>query len=318
MSEQLKTVRMMGTVIDILIDTLDDQNSELIIEDTIRKLDVYEKRFSANDPKSELMAVNKAAGISPVSVHPDLYQLIKKGKAHSLAESSHLNIALGPLIKAWRIGFDDARKPTETEISEALQLTDPNLIHLNDERQSVYLEKKGMQIDLGALAKGYIADLIINGLKKEPIKSAYINLGGNFVSTGFSHKRASGCYRIGIQDPARPRGNYLLAVDTLNQSVVTSGIYERTLKHEGETFHHIFDTQTGYPTETDLASLTIISPESVNGEIWTTRLFGHSPSKILSTVEALPDIDCILITKSNTVMYSNGLEGKIIPLSPGN
>lgn len=315
MPEQLSTIRMMGTVIDIMVDTLDDKISALIIEDVIRKLHIYEQRFSANDTKSELMAVNLAAGISPVSVHPDLYQIIKKGKAHSLAEGSHLNIALGPLIKAWRIGFDDARKPAETEITAALELTDPDLIHLDDERQSVYLEKKGMQIDLGALAKGYIADLIINGLKKEPIKSAYINLGGNFVSTGFSHKRASGCYRIGIQDPARPRGNYLLAVDTLNQSVVTSGIYERQLHHENESFHHIFDTQTGYPIETDLASLTIISKESVDGEIWTTRLFGHNPSTILSTVEALVDIDCILITKSNTVMYSKGLEEKLIPLS---
>lgn len=315
MSEQLKTVRMMGTVIDIMVDTLDDVDSEPIIGDVIDKLHVNEHRFSANDPKSELMAVNLAAGITPVSVHSDLYQLIRKGKEHSLAEGSHLNIALGPLIKAWRIGFEDVKKPTETEVSRALQLTDPNLIQLDDERQTVYLEKKGMQIDLGALAKGYIADLIISDLKNQPVKTAYINLGGNFVSTGSSQKRDSGYYRIGIQDPKQPRGNYLLAVDTQDQSVVTSGIYERTLKHKNETFHHIFDTQTGYPIETDLASLTIISPESVDGEIWTTRLFGHSPSKILSTVEALPDIDCILITKSNTVMYSKGLEGKITPLS---
>lgn len=315
MSEQLNSVNMMGTIIDIMVDAINDVDSESIIEEVIQKLHTYEHRFSANDLKSELMAVNLAAGISPQEVHPDLFQLIKKGKEHSLADKSYLNIALGPLIKTWHIGFDDMRKPTDHEVTEALQLTNPSLIQLDEDKQTIFLEKKGMQIDLGALAKGYIADLIISDLKNQPVKTAYINLGGNFVSTGLSQKRPSGCYRIGIQDPKRERNNYLLAVDTQNQSVVTSGIYERTLTHEGDTFHHIFDTQTGYPIETEIASLTIISPASIDGEIWTTRLFGHSVSSILSTVETLHNIECILITKSNTVMYSKGLEGKLTHFS---
>lgn len=171
-----------------------------------------------------------------------------------------------------------------------------------------------MQIDLGALAKGYIADLIISFLKTLPVKTAFINLGGNFVSFGPSQTRDSGFYRIGIQDPKRKRNQYLLAVDTKDQSVVTSGIYERILKHNDETFHHIFDTRTGYPIETNLASLTIISTQSVDGEIWTTRLFGHSIPTILSIVEKLSGIECVLVTETNEVNYSSGLDGRITPL----
>ncbi|MDN6294221.1 MAG: FAD:protein FMN transferase [Alkalibacterium sp.] len=305
----------MGTVIDIMVNTFAGEDSALIIDEVIQKLEIYEHRFSANDLESELMKVNQTSGVSSVKVHPELYQLIKKGKEHSLKKESHLNIALGPLVKAWHIGFDDAKRPAHKDIVEVLKLTDPEYIKLSDDDQTVFLEKKGMQIDLGALAKGYIADLVINDLEKQRVKTAFINLGGNFVSFGLSETRASGHYRIGIQDPKRERNQYLLAVDTKNQSVVTSGIYERTLKHKDKTFHHIFDTQTGYPIETELSSLTIISSQSVDGEIWTTRLFGHSVSSILSTVEKLSDIECILITKSNTVHYSKGLEGKIISLT---
>ena len=80
-------------------------------------------------------------------------------------------------------------------------------------------------------------------------------------------------WQIGIQDPANPRGNHLMTIPVINQSVVTSGIYERHLTVDGKDYHHIFDSQTGYPVETELASLTIISDKSVDGEIWTTRLF---------------------------------------------
>ncbi|GEK91840.1 FAD:protein FMN transferase [Alkalibacterium kapii] len=314
MTEQRISVRMMGTVIDIMVDAQDGFDSSSIIADVVRKLNVYERRFSANDPESELMKVNQASGVAPVNVQPDLYHLIKKGKEHSLKKDSHLNIALGPLIKAWHIGFDDAKRPAHKDIIKALKLTNPDDIKMNDDQLTVFLEKKGMQIDLGALAKGYIADLIIDDLKLQPVRTAFINLGGNFLSFGSSKTRASGHYRIGIQDPKRERNTYLLAVDTKNQSVVTSGIYERTLKQNDETFHHIFDQQTGYPVDTELASLTIVSPKSVDGEIWTTRLFGHSIETLLATVEKLSDIECILITKANTLHYSKGLKDHIITL----
>lgn len=316
MSEQMKSVKMMGTTIDIMLDTSDDVNSTALIDTIIQQLHTYDRRFSANDSKSELMAVNRAAGISPIRVHSDLFHLIRKGKEHSLPENSYLNVALGPLIKMWHIGFSDAKKPTETEVVEVLQLTDPALIQLDEDKQTVFLENKGMEIDLGSLAKGYIADLIIRELKSQPIKTAYINLGGNFVSIGPTHKRENGCYRIGIQNPKRSRHTYLLAVDIQNQSVVTSGIYERKLESNNESFHHIFDAQTGYPIETEIASLTIISPASIDGEIWTTRLFGHSLSTILSTVETLQNIECIIITKRNKILYSTGLEGKLTHFSP--
>ena len=147
--------RMMGTVITI---SISHDNSEELLQNCFSMLKLYENRFSANSDSSELMQINFNAGVKPVIVHKDLYELIALGKEHSLAENSNLNIAIGPLVQTWRIGFSDAKVPTKEEIENVLEIIDPKFIHLDEETCSVYLTKKGMKIDLGALAKGYIAD----------------------------------------------------------------------------------------------------------------------------------------------------------------
>lgn len=312
MSIEEKTLHMMGTKIDLMVDS---RNSNMLLKQLAHDLNVYEARFNANDPQSELMALHHHAGVTPVTVHDDLYELIAIGKKHSLKTPSYLNIALGPLVKQWHIGFDDAKKPSDDLITGALALTDPALIELDGDKKTVYLPKKGMEIDLGALAKGYIADRVISTCKNQAATTGFINLGGNFLSFGPSPKRASGYYRIGIQDPTKPRGNYMLAVDTLNQSVVTSGVYERQLKQGNQSYHHIFDPKTGYPIETDILSLTIISDTSLEGEIFSTRLFGLSVKDILSFVNDSNNIDVIIITKERQIHLSETIKHHIVPLS---
>ena len=103
----------------------------------------------------------------------------------------------------------------------------------------------------------------------------------------------------------------MLSLSIENKSVVTSGIYERHLEVDGQSFHHIFDSKTGYPVETDLASITIISDQSVDGEIWTTRLFGETPSSILNIVESLPGIDTLLVSQSGKIAFTSGLQSYI-------
>lgn len=295
-----QTVRLMGTVIDVMID---HPESERLTERVIHQLKCYEQRFSANDADSELMAVNKQAGKQPVSVHPDLFHLIQIGKEHSCDPESHLNIAIGPLVQSWRIGFQDARVPTQEQIDQVLPLTDANAIELDDNNQTVFLKHTGMKIDLGCLAKGYIADLIVADLKQQGVSSALLNLGGNIVGIG----PEKDVWRIGIQDPTQPRNEYVTVVPIQNQSVVTSGIYERSLEKDGQTYHHILDPKTGYPMETNVVSFTIISMNSVDGEIWTTRLYGKPANEIINGVNQVDGIEGIVMTEDGTILYSNGL-----------
>lgn len=305
-----KTLKLMGSHIDILI--FDSIDAESILDDAVEMLKMYEHRFSANDDSSELMKVNHSAGIKAVVVHPDLFDLIKIGKLHSCAPNSFLNIAIGPIVQTWRIGFNDVKVPTKQEIDDLLEITDPNQILLDEERQSVFLAKRGMAINLGALAKGYIADLMIEYMRKRGVDSGLINLGGNVLAFGDAKHNPDLMWRIGIQNPVESRGNHLFTIGIKNQSVVTSGIYERKHTENGKTYHHILNPETGYPVETNVAGLSIISTASVDGEIWTTRLFGKSVEEIFDKVNSLPDIEAVIVTTEGKVYYTNGVLDRII------
>ena len=299
---------LMGTRANI---TLTSSQADNLLDKAFQLLHELEQRFSANSSDSELMAVNHLAGQEPVQVHPDLLELIRLGKEHSLAPGSCLNIAIGPLVDTWRIGFSDAGKPQPEEIRSALTLTDPGLIEIDSAASSVFLKKEGMKIDLGALAKGYSADKVAQLLRKEGVSSALIDLGGNILTIGGNDSKPGNPWYIGLQNPLQTRGQYLLPLPIRNQSVVTSGIYERYLELDGRRFHHILDRKTGYPIDSELASLTIISDRSVDGEIWTSRLFGQDPRSILNQIQNQDGLEAILINREGQIAYSQGIQTQL-------
>ena len=309
MNEAKRTIYLMGTIIQLWIQ---HPNPEKILANAEKRLRDYERRFSANDKNSDLMKINAQAGRAPVQVDKDLFELIKLGKMHSLPDDSSLNITIGPLVQLWRIGFEDAQRPSEREIQEKLQLIQPQQIVLDEENNTVFLQQPGMAIDLGALAKGYFADKILAYFISEGVLSALIDLGGNVLTHGEAPQHGDGYWRIGIQHPMQPRGNFALALKSKNESVVTSGIYERTFTVDGKTYHHIFDSQTGYPMETDIASITVVSDRSVDGEIWTTRLFAQKPEQVIPALNEKDGLSGIVITKDGRLFFSKSLSSRII------
>lgn len=304
MNSNKRVIRMMGTVIELYVE---HENSEVIIDELIARLKTYEKRFSANDSNSELMKINHNAGTKKVIVHRDLFNLIEIGKEQSCVKGSLLNIAIGPLVQTWRIGFKDAKVPSDHKIRNLLKTTNPNKISLDKSDFSVFLEENGMLIDLGSLAKGYIADLLIEYSKSLNVQSAMINLGGNIVVLGESKNHNNGNWRIGIQNPNKLENNNITVVEVKNQSIVTSGIYERYLNNDGHSYHHILDPKTGYPVKSDVISLTIVSDESLDGEIWTTRLFGKESNEILRLINSIEGIECLIVTDKGKLLRSEKL-----------
>ncbi len=303
MKRQGRQIRLMGTVIDLQIY---HEMPEPILAEAERLLRQYETRFSANRDDSELAAINQAAGQKAIWVPKDLYELIRLGKEHSCAPGSRLNISIGPLVQAWRIGFPDAKVPDDTTIQSLLCLTDPNNICLDDSCQTVFLSKAGMKLDLGALAKGYIADRIVDFFKSVRVPSGFINLGGNVLVFGPAFHQPDNLWRVGIQLPNHIRGKHRSMLALTDASVVTSGVYERRLQVGDKTFHHILDPQTGYPMATDVASLTIVSPLSVQGEVWTSRLFGYHPNEVVRRVEKEKELETFVQTESGEVAQSSG------------
>lgn len=213
---------------------------------------------------SEISQINENAGIRPVKVSADTFYVIQQAVHFSDVEKGYFDITVGPIVKLWNIGTDKARIPSPEEIKAKLPLVNYKDIILDEKNRTIMLKNKGMSIDLGGIAKGYAADKVAQVLKKEGVKHAIINLGGDVIAIGT--KPAGGNWRIGIQTPFKPRGEYLGIIEVSNKAVVTSGVYERYFEKDGKLYHHILNPFTGYPADSHLYSVTIIAETSIAGD----------------------------------------------------
>lgn len=270
----------------------------------------YEDILTVNRPVSEVMSINHAAGQKAVQVSDITYRLIKRAVEVSQWRLG-FNTAIGPLVKLWKIGFDGANLPADDEIKKRLQLIDPTDIKLDDDRRSVFLTKAGMEIDLGAIAKGYIADAIKDLWVSRGVQSGIIDLGGNILLVGDS-TRPNGLWRIGVQNPLQQRHVALGILTTPAKSIVTSGIYERYLVINGHNYHHMFDSKTGYPIQNDLESVTIVSDLSIDGDIWTTEAFYQDIDKGIPLIEKQPGLDAIFVTRDFKVAITSGIKDSFV------
>lgn len=290
----------LGTAITLQIfGTADDT----LINESFDLIDHYEDLLTVNREYSEVMDINHAAGKKPVQVSSAVYDLVKLAVEQS-RENFGFNALIGPLVKLWAIGFKGAHVPTDEQIKAKMKLTDPFSVDLDDENQTVFLQKEGMELDLGGIAKGWIADRIRDFWRAYGVHAGIINLGGNILLVGDSPKRASGQWTVGIQDPKKSRGSNISSVMVSACSAVTSGTYERYLIVDGHKYHHLIDPRTGYPVETDLAGVTTFTKDSVQAEIECKRLFfaGHP----IANWHDDPDrIGAIFVYNDEHVEYDN-------------
>lgn len=257
----------------------------------------YEDLLTVNRAQSQVMDINHAAGRHPVTVSRPVYQLIKCAKAASMVRDSAFNLAIGPLVKLWRIGFQGHSVPSAADIAARLPLTRPQDVILDDEKQSVWLAQAGMEIDLGAIAKGYIADRVHDYLGQQGFEQALINLGGNVHTLGE--------WAIGLKKPFAAAQELIGSIAVTGQSVVTSGTYERYFEQDGKRWHHILDPRSGYPLDNELDSVTVISADSLDGDIWTTLLYGLGVEKGCAALRQRDDIEAIFVTKNRDVILSS-------------
>lgn len=295
---------LMGTYIVLRVY---DEGKEEALDDAVARIEELDKKLTSNGPGSEIDAINQAAGEKAVEVSDDVFPLIETAEKYSAIPNSGFDYTIGPITDLWRIGFDDARVPEPEEIEEALPLVNHEKVKLDLDQQTVFLTEEGMRIDLGAIAKGYIADEVKKVFLDNGVTTAIIDLGGNVVVMGDSPNREGTGFNVGVQDPFDSRGTYVAAINLRNQSIVTSGIYERYIEQDGEVYHHLMNPETGYPFENELASVTIISEESIDGDALSTVAFGFGLEAGLEYVNNYENIEGIFITKEREVYTTDGL-----------
>lgn len=298
-----ETELIMGTVCTI---SLYDNSDTAILNKAFSRLSDLENTLSINKTDTELDKVNEMAGISPVVVSDDTLKVVKQGLNYSKLSGGALDITVGPLVKLWGVGTENARLPTDEEIDEKKSLVDYNQIEIDEANKSIFLKKPNMIIDLGSIAKGYAADEVAKVLKDNGVSSAIIDLGGNILVLGA--KPDSTSWNVGIQNPEKSRSDTIGFVSVSNKSIVTSGVYERYFEFEGKSYHHILNPKTGYPYENNILGVSILSDASIDGDSLSTTLFALGVHEGLKFIESLDGVDAIFITTDHELYLTTGFK----------
>jgi len=299
-----KTNFLLGTVVEI---SVYDKKDEAIIDKAFERISEIERKMTVNNAKtSEIIALNEASGKNEVKLSPDTFYVVEKGKQYSELSEGKFDITIGSVVKLWNIGTKYAAVPEKGVLAEAVKLVDYKKLSLNKENLTAKLEIAGMKVDLGAIAKGYAADEAARVLKENGVLNAIINLGGNVMTIGGNPN--GNPWKIGIQDPFNPRGDFLGVVHIKDNTVVTSGTYERYFEENGKKYHHILDPATGYPTENNLYSVSIITDKSIDGDGLSTTSLLLGLEEGMKLIESLENVEAIFITSDKRIFVSSGLE----------
>lgn len=294
---------LMGTIINI---KAYGKNADKAVQASVDKISDIENKMSLNISTSEINKINKNAGIAPVKVSKNTFDVVKASLIYGEKTKGSFDITVEPLVSLWGIGTDKARIPSKDEISNALSLINYKDVVINEKESTIMLKRKGQAIDLGAIAKGYTADELKKVLLNYNVSSAFLNLGGNVYVLG--NKPDKTPWKIGVQNPLEPRGDYLGIVSVSDKSVVTSGNYERFFERNGKRYHHIFDTKTGYPAEKGLISVSIISDKSIDGDALSTSVYTLGLDEGKKLIESLKDVEAVFVTNDKKVYTTSGLK----------
>ncbi len=291
--------------------TLYDYGDEQLIYECFALIDHYEDLLSTGLDKkqtSEIHKINEAQG-QPVSVSDETLECINYGYEYSKASLDTFDITIGALTNIWPFKDTDVEKvaPSEEAIKSALATVGYENVKITG--NEVQLLNKDTKLELGAIAKGFIADKVCEYLKSQGVNSAIINLGGNVYALGYKDEETKTPFKVGLRKPISDKieeAGYVVANDL---SIVSSGGYEQyfTDKTTGITYTHILDKNTGYPVETDIAQATVLSKKSVDGDALSTTVYSLGSVEGLKLIESLEDIECIIMKKDGTTLLSSGV-----------
>ena len=274
------------------------------LNDALAECARYENLLSKTVEGSDIWRINHAGG-ETVTVSAETWEILRRAKEISAATNGAFSITIAPISAMWDFVDGTKRMPTDEARIAALPLVDDSAIVLG-EGNTVTLPA-GVQVDLGGIAKGYIADQIA-ALLAPRCMGAIISLGGNTYVVG---DKPDGSYNtIGVQDPFDATGQLEGVLMCKNISAVTSGTYERGFEGpDGEWYHHILDPQTGLPAETDLVSATLLMSSSMSADALATAFIVVGSERALALAAQL-GVDAVLITRDGQTLMTDGFQEK--------
>lgn len=284
------------------------QDGKIVIQEAFQYARSLENLLSRTIPASDVSAVNKSSANDPVRIGPDAVAVIEKGLHYSEVSGGLFDITIGALAELWDFSGLHPAVPAQSDIDRAVSSVGYKTIQLSD--GEVTKQNGDTHIDLGGIAKGYIADRTKAFLEQQGVSAALINFGGNVVVLG--NKTEGTSWVIGVEKPfTGDEGDASVRqlsgeISVYSGSVVTSGVYERKFTQGGILYHHILDPATGFPRESDLLSATVIGPMSVDCDALSTTCLMLGAQKAFELVESLEGYEAVLIGRNGKITCTAG------------
>lgn len=307
----------MDTFTTITVTSSSKEKAEEAVDAGFAEIEKLDKFLNNFEPDSEISTVSKFAGVKPVHVSAETLDLMQKTIGISKLTNGAFNPTIAPVGKLWKFSGRpaDPSMPSKDAIENALKLVDYRKIKIDNAASEIYLEEKGMELDLGGIAKGYAADKAVKAIKAKGIKSALVAIAGDIRGYGLNIN--GNAWKVGIQNPRpdnpdseKPWEDIFATLNLKESAVSTAGDYQRFFIKDGKRSHHIIDPATGYPSESGLISVSVIAPEGYVADGIDTAILILGLEKGMKLLES-KGLDGILVDSEKRVFITKNLKGKI-------
>lgn len=292
----------------VTITLYNGKNREKILDECMDLCRQYENTLSKTRSASEIYQINhRPPGTKSMAVSPFTAEVLGKGLYYSELSHGAFDLTIEPLSSLWDFKQDPPRIPAAAQIEQAAAKVDYRKLYLW--QNELFFQSDESRVDLGGIAKGYMADRIKAYLKQQGVTSAVINLGGNVLCVGA--KPDGTPFLVGLQKPFGKASETASVLAVKDMSVVSSGIYERYFEQDGIHYHHLLNPKSGYPYDHSLAAVTILSPQSVDGDGLSTVCFSLGLAEGMELIEDMPGIYAFFFTRDGQIHASRGAAGFI-------
>ena len=294
----------MGSDFEITVVENNTSNANYFIDLAIKEISRIESLISSWDKNSQTSLVNINAGIKPVQVDKELFDLISRSIRISDLTQGAFDISYASMDKLWYFDKEMKKLPTSQQIAQSVSKVGFQNIVLDEKELTVFLKQKGMKIGFGAIGKGYAADKAKDILIENNVRSGIINASGDLTAWG--QKPSGEDWMVAIVNPLN-KTKVFSWLPIKNSSIVTSGSYEKFINIDGKFYSHIIDPRTGYPSE-GILSVTIISEKAELADALATSVFVLGTDIGIDMINQLKNVDCIIINSDNKIIKSNNIQ----------
>jgi thiamine biosynthesis lipoprotein len=300
----------MDTLVSITVRSASKKEADHAIKAGFKEIEELADLLDYYSPTSEITAINKNAGKKPVKVSNQTLDVIKKSLEIARLTDGAYDPTIGPVMKLW--DFVNKIKPEQSVLQENLPLVDYRKVDINVENSTVFLRNKGMELDLGGIAKGYAADRALDVITSQGIKAVLVAIAGDIKCSGLKPGEIS--WHVGIQSPRDDEkcvseNNILASLFLDDQAISTSGDYQRYFIENGIRYHHLLNPKTGMPSH-ELISVSLIAKMGVMTDALATGVFVMGIDKGIKLLTSL-GIDGVFVDKDKKVFITEGLKNRL-------